>query len=100
MTVKDQNGKTVFSEKKEFSENLFVVEGKEDMMIAEWNVFAQELVDLSLHGGGYTKTETFIIHLPEGATSADVEASFIYEYEPGETATVQKVVKKVNFPKQ
>ena len=97
MTVKDQNGKVVFTNQREFSENFFVAPGKEKAMLADWDIFALELVDLSLPVGE-TNAGPFIIPFAKGTKWADIEAKFTYEYRPGVSKVIQKVVKRVNFP--
>jgi hypothetical protein len=99
VTVKDQNGKEVFSRQKKYTVDYLRFAGGKQVPLANWDITAMEAFYLDL-AAGETDTQTFIIPLAEGTKSVDVEASFIYEYEPGDRTTIHKVNKKVEFTKQ
>lgn len=94
VTVKDQDGKVVFTNQKEFTVNdLYFEEGKQ-IALAELDMNALEHIDLGLKALE-TITNTFIIPLKVETKSVDVEASFRYFYSRDKTFTVKKVVQKV-----
>ena len=94
MTVKDQDGKIIFSEKKEFHVGDLYFKGGKQVAMAEWDVTATEHFDLGLKALE-TDTHTFIIPLNAKTTSVRAEAEFLYLYTRDKTFSVQKVVKEV-----
>ncbi len=96
MTVKDQNGKTVFSKQKEYTLNYLWLEGGKEAPLKLWDITAQEHFEQGIQPLD-TDSQTFIIPLTEDTKSVDVEAVFSYVYEKGKTATINKVSKKVKF---
>lgn len=96
MTVKDQTGKQVFFKQREYTSYNLYFEGGKQVPLAEWDITAMEIFDTRPYGG-QIDSNTYIVELTEGTKSVDVEASYNYEYEPGNTVTVQKVTQKVEF---
>ncbi len=100
MTVKDQNGKEVFSRQKEYAVyDLHFAENKEGYIgLNEWDITAMDHVDLGIHPLE-TDSQTFVIPLTENTKSVKVEAVFSYIYEEGKKSAVHKVIEKVDFTK-
>jgi len=100
VTVKNQDGKEVFSKQKEyFVYDFHFAENKEGYLgLNDWDITAMDHVKTGIEPKK-TDSEIFVIPLTEGTKSVDVEASFSYIYEPGKTVTVHKVNQKVNFTK-
>ena len=98
MTVKDQDGKVVFSRNKIYGVyDLHLPDNKEGYLgLNDWDITAMKHFDLGIEPHE-TDSHTFVIRLKEGTKSADVEASFSYIYEKGKTATIKKVNQKVEF---
>ena len=100
MTVKDQNGKTVFSKNKEYGVYDFhFAENKEGYLgLNNWDITAMTHFDLGIEPHE-TDSHTFIIPLAEGTKSVDIEATFSYLYEKDKSSLISKVTKKVDFKK-
>lgn len=100
MTIKDQDGKEVFSKTKEYAVyDLHFEHNKEGYLgLNDWDITAMDHIDLSLEPGK-PDSQTFVIPLAEGTKSVDVEATFKYIYEEGKTATIHKATKRVDFKK-
>ncbi len=94
VTVKNQDGKEIFSRQKEFTENDLYFKGGKQVTMAEWDVTATEHFDLGLKPGA-PDANTFIIPLKADTASVDVEASFVYLYSRDKTFTMEKVVQKI-----
>ncbi len=100
MTVKDQDGKVVFSKNKEYGVYDFhFAENKEGYLgLNNWDITAMTHFDLGIEPHE-TDSNTFVIPLKEGTKSAEVEAVFSYLYEPGKSAVINKATQKVDFKK-
>ncbi len=94
MTVKDQDGKIIFSEQKEFHVGDLYFKGGKQVAMAEWDVTATEHFDLGLKALE-TETHTFIIPLNAKAKSVRAEAEFRYLYTRDKTFSVKKIIKEV-----
>ena len=94
MTAKDQDGKVIFSEQKEFHVGDLYFKGGKQVAMAEWDVTATEHFDLGLKALE-TNTYTFILPLKSDITNVRVEAEFNYLYTRDKTLPVQKVIKEV-----
>jgi len=99
VTVKDQNGKTVFSRQKEYTLNYLWLEGGKEVPLKNWDITAQEHFEQGIEPLD-TDSHTFVIPLTEDTSSVEVEAIFTYVYEKGKTATVARANKKVELTKQ
>jgi hypothetical protein len=98
--VKDQDGKVIFSESKEYIVNDFYVKAMdpkpEEVVLPIWRFDRQ----VHIHEGiepGEVDSNTFVIPLEEGTTSVDVEAAFRFIYEKGNEAVWNKATKKIEF---
>ena len=94
MTVKNQDGKVIFSDKKEFQVGDLYFKGAKQVAMAEWDVTATEHFDLGLKALE-TDAYTFIVPLDTSISSVTAEAEFRYLYTKEKTFSVQKVVKEV-----
>jgi len=94
VTAKDQDGKVIFSEQKEFHVGDLYFKGGKQVAMAEWDVTATEHFDLGLKALE-TNTYTFILPLKSDITNVRVEAEFNYLYTRDKTLPVQKVIKEV-----
>ena len=98
MTVKDQNGNVVFTERKLYEVNDLHLPGNKDGWLGfdDWDITAMTHINQSLEP---LKSDsiTRVIPLKEDTTSVNVEASFIYIYEEGDEGVIKKEVKTVNF---
>jgi hypothetical protein len=100
VTVKDQDGKEVFSKQKEYGVyDLHFTENKEGYIgLNDWDITAMDHVDLGLHPLE-TDSSTFVIPLSGDTKSVDVKASFSYNYEEGRSMSIHTVTEKVDFTK-
>jgi len=100
VTVKDQNGKQVFSKTREYEVYDFhFSHNKEGYLgLNNWDITAMDHVYDALEPGK-TESFTYVIPLTEGTKSVDIDASFVYKYESGNAAVVKKETKKVEFTK-
>ncbi len=98
VTVKDQDGKVVFSKNKKYGVyDLHFKENKEGYLgLSNFDITAQKHYDLGIEPHE-TDSHTFVIPLKEGTKSVNVEAAFSYIYEKSHTATIKKVSQKVEF---
>ncbi len=98
MTVKDQDGKEVFSRNKEYAVyDLHFEHNKEGWIgLNDWDITAMDHIDLGLEPGE-VDSNTFVIPLKKGTKSVDVEATFSYIYEEGQKTVIHTVNKKVEF---
>jgi hypothetical protein len=98
VTVKDQDGKEVFSREKVYEvENLHFAHNKEGYLgLAHWDITAMDQIDLGIKPLE-TDSLTHIIPLPEHTTSVDIEATFKFIYEEGHIVDIHREVKKVSF---
>ena len=94
MTVKNQDGKVIFSDQKEFHVGDLYFKGGKQVAMAEWDITATEHFDLGLKALE-TDTHTFIIPLDSSIISAVAEVEFRYLYSRDKTFSVQKVIKEV-----
>ncbi|MBI5408263.1 MAG: hypothetical protein HZA14_02745 [Nitrospirae bacterium] len=100
MSVKDQSGKVVFSETKEYIVNDFYVNSmdpkSDPIMLPVWEYDRQ----VHVHEGiepGETDSNTFVIPLKEGTKSVDVEAAFKFIHEKDKQDVWTKCNKKIEF---
>ncbi len=98
VTIKDQNGKAVFAREKEYTIGDYWFEGGKQVPIKEWDITAMKHFDLGIKPHK-PDVNTYIVHLPKGTKSVDVEANLIYEYTTGNRATMKKSTQKVDFVK-
>ncbi len=95
VAIKDQTGKTVFSKQKEYTVGDYYF-GKKQVPLAEWDITAMEHFDFGIKPHK-PDVNTYIVHLPKGTKSVNVEINLVYEYSPDNKATVKKVTQKVDF---
>ncbi len=98
MSVKDQNGKVVYTRTKEYAIYDLHFENQPDgfMGLNEWDITKMTRFNEGI-GPGEIDSKTFIIPLPEGTKSVDIEASFRFLYEEDEAAIWKSVTKKIEF---
>ena len=98
MTVKDQNGKIVFSKEKEYAlYDLHFAQNKEGYLgLNDWDITSMYRSNFGVEPFE-TDSQTFIIPLPEGTKSVDIKASFRFLYEKDKEAIWTSVTKKIEF---
>ncbi len=98
MTVKNQDGKVVFSNTKEYGVYDFhMPDNKEGYLgLNNWDITAMKHFDLGIEPHE-SDSHTFVIPLDKGTKSVKVEATFRYSYESGQTNIIEQVSKKVDF---
>ncbi|MBI5056397.1 MAG: hypothetical protein HZB61_07270 [Nitrospirae bacterium] len=98
VTVRDQDGREIFSNRKEFTVGDLYFKGGKQVAMAEWDVTATEHVELGLKPNA-PDTNTFVVPLRADTTSAIIEVTVNYLYTRDETFTMQKVTQKVEIEK-
>lgn len=98
MTVKDQDGKVVFSKTKEYVlYDLHLPQNKEGWMgFNDWDLTAMTHINLGLEPLE-TDSLTFVVPLKAGTKSVDIEAAYRFIYEGNDTAVWQSASKKIEF---
>ncbi len=98
VTVKDQDGKVVFSKNKVYAVyDLHFEEHKEGYLgLSNFDITAQKHHNFGIEPHE-TDSQTFVIPLKEGTKSVDIEAAFSYIYEKGKSSVIKKANKKVEF---
>ena len=94
VTAKTDDGKQIFSQRKEFKEVGVDLNG--DQRVKAWEI--KNTIDLALQPR-QTHTERLAIPFPEGTTGGEIEATLTYHHRPGEEFVVHKAVRKVTFRK-
>ncbi len=89
MTIKDQEGKKIFSRREEYSVNDLYFKGGKKVPMAEWDVTATEHFGLGLEPLT-PKIYTFIVPVDPDTTSINVDAVLTYEYSREQVFTVRK----------
>jgi hypothetical protein len=95
VTVKDQDGKIIFSNEKVYKvNNLHFSHNKEGYLgLNNWDITAMDQVNLGIKPHE-TDSLIDIIPLPENAESITVEAIFRFLYEKGRETVIHREVKK------
>jgi len=98
VTVKDQDGKVVFSKSKEYEVyDLHLPSNKEGWMgFNDWDLTAMTHINLGLEPLE-TDSLTFVVPLKAGTKYVEIEAAYKFTYEEGNTADWQRVSKKIEF---
>ena len=98
MTVKDQNGNVLFTERKLYEVyDLHLPDNKDGWMgFDDWDITAMTHINLGLEP--FEKDAmTKVIPLKEDTTSVTVEASYVFIYEEGIEGVIKKETKTVTF---
>ena len=96
MTAKDQNGKIILSERRKYDNwNLWFQGGKE-VELRLWDITATTNVNLGLEPG-ITDQKTDVVLVDPSTEKIDIEAVFLFEYEPGHWEPIKKATKTVTF---
>lgn len=96
VTARDKDGKEFFARQKEFTVNDLYFKGGKRVAMAEWDVTATEHYDLGLKSL-QTDRSTFIVPVPYGTTSVDVETVIRYLYSREKTFEVDRAVSHVDL---
>jgi hypothetical protein len=94
VTVKDQDGRMIFSKKKVYHVGDLYFKGGKKVPMAEWDVTATEHFDLGLKSLE-TDAMTFLVPLNNKTKTVRVEANFRYLYSREKTFPVKDIVKNV-----
>ncbi len=99
MTVKDQDGKVVFSETKEYAlYDLHYPEyNKEGYLgLNDWDITAMYRSNFGVEPFE-VDSKKYVIPLPEGTKAVDIKASFRFLYEKDKEAVWNSVTKRLEF---
>ncbi|MBC8414359.1 MAG: hypothetical protein ISR96_08065 [Nitrospira sp.] len=96
--MKDQNGKVVFTDTKEFAVYDLHFEDQPDGFagLNEWDITKMSRFNTGLHPLE-EKSEVMVIKLPAGTTEANIEANFRIIHEEGKEDVTNSATKKVTF---
>jgi hypothetical protein len=96
VTAKDQNGNVIHTERKDYENWYLWFEGGKRVGLRLWDVTATKNINLGLEPG-MTDESPKVIPLENDVTSVDIEASFLFEHEPGHWSTIATERKTVNI---
>jgi len=98
VTVKDQNGNVLFTERKLYEVyDLHLPDNKDGWMgFDDWDLTAMTHINLGLEPFK-TDSMTKVIPLKEDTTSVNVEAAFIFIYEEGDEGVIKTETKTITF---
>ncbi|GAB4543133.1 MAG: hypothetical protein Fur0020_12590 [Thermodesulfovibrionia bacterium] len=98
MTVKDQNGKVLFSKTKDYEVyDLHLPQNKKGWLgFDDWDITAMTHVNLGLEPLS-EDSERFVAVLNKDTTVAEIEAAFVFHYEEGNSAVIDKVSRRLEF---
>ena len=99
MTVKDQNGNVLFTERKSYEVHDLHLPSNKDGYLGfdDWDLTAMTHIDELALKPFQTDSLTRVVPLKEDTKSVTVEASYIFIYEEGDSAVIQKTSKKIDF---
>jgi hypothetical protein len=99
VTVKDQNGNVLFTERKSYEvHDLHLPSNKDGWMgFDDWDLTAMTHIDELALKPFQTDSLTRVVPLKEDTKSVTVEAAFIFIYEEGQESVIKKEVKTINF---
>ena len=96
MTAKDQDGKVIHTERRQYDNwNLWFPGGKE-VELRLWDITATTNVNLGLEPEK-TDEKTHVLLVDPKTKSIDIEATFLFEQEPDHWEPVKKVTRTVTF---
>ena len=98
MTVKDQNGNVLFTDRKLYEVfDQHLPSNKDGWMgFDDWDLTAMTHINLGLEPF-QTDAITRVLPLKEDTKSVTVEAAFIFIYEEGQESVIKKEVKTIDF---
>lgn len=94
VTAKTQDGTKVFGYQRIWQEVGTDLAGNQQ--VRAWDI--KNTIDLALQPR-QVHTERLPIQMPEGTTSAEIEATITYHHRPGEEFVVHKAQRKIAFRK-
>jgi hypothetical protein len=98
VTAKDQDGKVIHTERRKYDNWNLWFEGGKWVELRQWDITAATNINLGLEPEK-TDTRTDVIILDKNIKSVTVEATFLFEHEPGHWEPVKKATKTINFKK-
>ncbi len=94
VTIRDENGKELFSRQQEFSVSDLYFKGGKQVPIAEYDVTATEHFNFGLKPLASDEYK-YIVPVKTASESLDVEVKVSYIYSPDRILIMGKVVRKV-----
>jgi hypothetical protein len=96
VTAKDQNGKVVLTDRRKYDNWNLWFEGGKWVELRQWDITAATNVNLGLEPG-QPDLKTDVIVLDKNTESVTVEATFLFEHEPGHWEEITKETKTIEF---
>ncbi len=98
MTIKDQDGKVLFSRTKDYEVyDLHLPENKKGWLgFDDWDITAMTHINLGLEPLS-EDSQRFVAVLNKDSRLVDVSASFVFHYEEGDSAVLETVSKRLEF---
>ena len=96
VTAKDQDGNVIYTARRKYDNWNLWFKGNKETPVKYWNIFALTPIDQTLKPG-QTDEKINVIVLDKNIKSVDIEATFLFEYEPDHWEPVKKVTKTVSF---
>jgi len=98
VTVKDQSGKVLFSDRKIYEVHDLHLPNNKDGWLGfdDWDITAMTHINMGLEPFE-VDSQTFVVPLKEDTKSVDVEAAYLFIYEEGDSAVINKETTKIEF---
>jgi len=98
VTVKDQNGKVLFSKSKDYEVyDLHLPQNKKGWLgFDDWDITAMTHVNLGIEPLSEDSLR-YVVILNKDTRLVDIDASFVFHYEEGDSAVIDTISKKVEF---
>ncbi len=97
MTAKDQNGKVIHKERREYDNWNFWIKGRsKEVPFKYWDITKTVNVNQGLIPGK-TDEDTYVIFVDKDTKSVTIEATFLFEHEREHWEKIKTVTKTVDF---
>ncbi len=96
MTAKDQNGKVIHTERRQYDNWNLWFEGGKEVELRLWDITATTSVNLGLEPN-QTDEKTYVMLVDSKTKSVTIEATLLFEHEPDHWEAVKKVTKTIDF---
>ena len=96
MTAKDQDGKVIHTERRKYDNWNLWFEGGKWVELRQWDITAATNINLGLEPE-QTDEKTHIYLVDPNTKSVTIEATFLFEHEPGHWEPVKKATKTLKF---
>lgn len=98
MTVTDQDGNVLFTDKKDYGVYDLHLPSNRDGWLGfdDWDITAMTHIDLGIEPH-QSDSNTYVVPLKEDTKSVTVQADFVFNYEPGQSGVINSASKQIVF---